>query len=231
MVYLFLTFTFGGPFILILGWFVDIAVYIYNLYTVPQTDEMGEKDIHKISIETLKILEQTCQTCIMQLNERCKVLREAGRRNEIGEKDKEEICANEFFDLLKERMNVFYEMGCLLYKHNTDDKFIRNEFKMCYQLNPEKIKKLKEYIFIKRIVNWSRTEDGSKVQVKLLLDMINNCFTKFKMQLMKFACHEVSLPKGGEQEKLLDDILEEFTLINPNLYKKYIKAVSEESSN
>ena len=37
------------------------------------------------------------------------------------------------------------------------------------------------------------------------------------MQILKYTCHEIDLPSGAEQEKILDDILEEFSIINPKL--------------
>ena len=46
-------FFFGGPFILAFGWFVDIGIYAYNIYTVPDHDEFRENAKSSISHQTL----------------------------------------------------------------------------------------------------------------------------------------------------------------------------------
>ena len=35
--------------------------------------------------------------------------------------------------------------------------------------------------------------------------------------MLKYTCHEIALPFGQEEGKILDDILEEFTLVKPNV--------------
>ena len=67
------------------------------------------------------------------------------------------------FEILAENMKIYYEMGLLIFNHLDDEKFIYNDFKSMYQLNPKKNTKMKEYIMIKDIINKARTEDGKRV--------------------------------------------------------------------
>jgi hypothetical protein len=78
----------------------------------------------------------TCDECISKLQIRLKKQRQEGHGNSISQEDKEFIDAEEFFDLLKEKMNIYWEMGRLIFNHIDDEKFVFNEFKKLYQLNP-----------------------------------------------------------------------------------------------
>lgn len=76
---------------------------------------------------------------------------------------------------------------------------------------------MNDYKVLKKIVNNTRTSDYKKVKVLLLQQLILNCFVKYKTQMLKYTCHEIALPFGQEEGKILDDILEEFTLVKPNV--------------
>jgi hypothetical protein len=70
--------------------------------------------------------------CIAKMNSEMKQLRNEGRKNEITLRTKELYSRKDFFSYLISKMNVYYEMGSLLYNHTEEEKFKFNDFKKCW---------------------------------------------------------------------------------------------------
>ena len=76
------------------------------------------------------------------------------------------------------------------------------------------MKSLREYIVIKKLVNNMTNEDGTKVNVTLIRQLIASLSLKYNMLLVKYSCGEFSLPKGEEHSYILDDIFDELAITN-----------------
>ena len=68
------------------------------------------------------------------------------------------------------------------------------------ELNPVVMRRLNEYIYIKKLVNTMRTSEsnGKKINVFLLKELINAFFLKYRMLLIKYDCGQINLPLGKE---------------------------------
>ena len=94
--------------------------------------------------------------------------------------------------------------------HKECKLFIEDKEKDRYVLNPVIMRKLNEYLYVKKLINTMKSQDGKKINVVLLKEIINSFSLKYRMLVTKLSCGQLAFPENKEIETMMGNLLDEF---------------------
>lgn len=193
----FLQFVVLAPVFLFISFFLDVYNFFKHLFS-KHSDEFHEKDHHLFNLteEGFQEFEDTIESF-----------------EELAAEQRDKVSMVEINKALRENMQIHEQIQTLLYSQHDGQKFIRKPSTNQSILNPVYLRRIREYVTLKRIVcDTAHPHLGGLVEFSLLQSFVKEVHTRAKV----ISLYQRQMGETPDEDKIRQQALNELSVVNPN---------------